>query len=120
MGFFDHDKDRLSKKDAAHRRDVGMGRAEDHAERVTENWRETGDDALEQYLRERGDESFLSEHFIEWTRKHEVPQPPDARAWGSVVRAARMAGRIEQIGAAPAATSNLGLKIVWKQRKASR
>lgn len=110
-----YDGDHLSKKKAAIRRDDGISRAETHAERVTANWRDVAMTALEKYLSERGNLPFLAEEFIDWTRKQEVPQPPDARAWGSVFSAARRDEQIERIGTAAAATSNLSPKPLWRR-----
>ncbi len=112
---FNYHADRLSKREAEIRRDQGMSRAEAHADRVTVNWREVASTALEKYLSEHGNAPFLAEQFIDWTRKHGVPQPPDGRAWGSVFSAARRGKRIERIGTAAASTSNLSPKPLWRR-----
>lgn len=91
-----------------------MSRAEGHAERVEPGWRELALVSLEQFLAGH-DGSFLTEQFIEWSRKNGVEQPPDDRAWGPVITRAFRRRIIERVGFALARTSNLGPKSVWRR-----
>jgi hypothetical protein len=109
-------EDRLSRRDAAIRRDDGIRRARKHAEARLKSWRLLGMVALEKYLVLRGDDKFLTEEFIEWGRKEKVPQPPDGRAWGSVISSAQKLDIIEKAGTRNAATSNLSPKVLWKKK----
>ena len=107
-------EDRLSRRDAAIRRDDGIRRARKHAEARLKSWRLLAMVALERYLVIRGSQEFLAEEFVEWGRKEKVPQPPDGRAWGSVFSSARRLDIIERVGTRNAATSNLSPKPLWK------
>jgi hypothetical protein len=49
-----------------------------------------------------------------------LPTPPDARAWGHVVRVASTSGYIEQCGSARAGSSNGSLKPLWRATPAVR
>jgi hypothetical protein len=51
---------------------------------------------------------------VEWCRKEGVPQPPDGRAWGSVISSARRLEIIQKVGTRLAATSNLSPKCLWR------
>jgi hypothetical protein len=104
---------RLSRRDAADRRDDGMRRARKHAEKITQSWRLIAMVGLEKFLRERSD-PFLAEQFVDWSRKNGVPQPPDGRAWGAVLSSARRLEIIEKVGVGLATTSNLSPKPLWK------
>lgn len=105
---------RLSRRDAERRMEDGMRRSRKHAEARLASWRLVAMIALEKFVRERGMQPFLAEAFVDWCRETRVPQPPDGRAWGSVISGARRLGTIERIGTAPAATSNLSPKPLWR------
>ena len=107
-------EDRLSRRDAATRRDDGIRRARKHAEARLKSWRLLAMVALEKYLAARQGEAFLAEEFIDWSRKNNIAQPPDGRAWGSVFSSARRLDIIERIGTRNAATSNLSPKPLWR------
>ena len=96
---------------AAQRRNVGMQRAADHADRETPDWRDQAYEFLLTFA--RANHEFLSEDFVEAAVSRGIPKPPDGRAWGAIVRRAAVAGAIRRVGAAPARTSNCSLKPVW-------
>jgi hypothetical protein len=112
--FGDISKHRLSRQDSSIRRDDGIRRARQHAEKVKKSWRLIGMVALEKFLALRGFQEFLAEEFVDWCRKDGTPQPPDGRAWGSVFTSARKLELIEKIGTRNAATSNLSPKVLWR------
>lgn len=105
-----------TKAEACRRRDEGMKRSSDHAERVTPEWNAQADAAFRHYLNVTEGRSFLTEEFIAWARvQPDIDMPPDDRAFGSVIRRASLAHVIDKVGAAPANTSNLGLKTLWRK-----
>lgn len=73
--------------------------------------------ALEQYLDEHA-EPFLAEQFVAWSRDR-IDQPPDGRAWGSILSAARRRSLIKRIGTGAAITSNLSPKPLWQKASTS-
>jgi hypothetical protein len=100
-------------RDAARaRRDDGMARAAAHADAIKALWTEAAMHVFELYLAEHA-EPFLAEQFIAWSRGY-IDQPPDGRAWGSVLAAARRRGLIDRVGTANAVTSNLSPKPLWQ------
>lgn len=107
---------RLSRPEARTRREDGMRRAREHAEKITKSWRLIGMVALERFLGERKDKPFLAEEFVDWSKKNGVPQPPDGRAWGSVLSSARKLDIIVKAGVGLATTSNLSPKPLWRSR----
>lgn len=94
------------------RRDVGMQRAVDHADRVTDGWREIARAHVEEFARKHS--TFLAEDVIAAAR--DVPEPPTRKAWGAVIQRAAREGIIEKIGFAPAKTSNCSPKVLWRSR----
>jgi hypothetical protein len=105
-----------SNAEARAKRDQGIERATQHAERVAQEWNDSADFALRNYLDFVHGVPFLSEEFVAWVRARDLlPMPPDGRAWGGVIRRAAIAHAIEKAGAAPANTSNRSLKILWRQ-----
>lgn len=108
-----------ARKRAAERRDLGMERAETHANRVTPEWTERATEIFRTYCEHR-EEDFLTENFIVWAReKYNFVAPKDGRAWGSIVSRAARIGWITCIGSDPAVTSNLGLKKKWRSNLSS-
>jgi hypothetical protein len=107
-----------STQQAIERRDIGIDRASSHAERVSPDWNATADAALRYYLAIIHGRSFLAEEFVAWARvRPNLDMPPDGRAWGSVVRRAALAKRIEKVGYAPANTSNRSPKCLWREKR---
>lgn len=94
------------------RRDDGLKRAGDHA---GDGWKRRARSYLLEYLttRRRGDD-FLTEHLRDFAHNRGLEFPPDGRAWGAVLQAAARDGLIEKIGYAPAKSSNLSPKVLWR------
>jgi hypothetical protein len=103
----------LSVVAANQRRDEGIKTARQHADRAKARWRDEAFDGFALFLTKHGGE-FLSETFVEWGRNR-LPQPPDGRAWGGIIRRAANMGLIEQIGTALASTSNRSPKPLWRR-----
>ena len=102
---------------AALRRDDGIERAGDHADREHEEWRVTAAKLLETYaeFQVRG-KPFLIEDATTFAYGSGLPQPPDGRAWGAAARLAKSKGYIVACGYAPAKSSNLSPKVLWRLR----
>lgn len=106
----------LSVSKACARRDKGIQRASDHAERWRADWNDAAAVMLHRYLTTLHGRSFLTEEFIAWARaKTDMPMPPDGRAWGGVIRRAATEHHIEKVGSAQANTSNRSLKFLWRE-----
>lgn len=103
-----------SHEHAKKRRDRGMKAAAEHADRVLDDWQERTYELLLKFIEQRGDAPFLVEEFRHWGR-YTIRQPPDGRAFGSVIARARKSGIIVSIGARPAASSNRSLKVLWQR-----
>lgn len=99
---FDHARDR---------RDDGIDRA---AENAGLAWRLAARAYLVEYLLRIGSADFLAEDAREYAEGMGLEDPPDGRAWGAVVLEARRAGVIRKVGAAPARSSNLSYKTLWR------
>lgn len=97
---------------AMERADRGIESSGAHADRVEDGWRYQALALLTAFAREIG-RSFVVEEARAYAEKHGLPDPPDARAYGSVVRLARAKGRIRKVGYAPAASSNGSPKCLW-------
>lgn len=81
--------------DADRRRDLGISRAVSHAERVVNEWNARADAALFSFLIEQCGQSFLAEDFVRYaTLRFGLPEPPDRRAFGGVIRRSARAGKI--------------------------
>src|SRR5579862_3887558 len=82
---------------SARRRDDGIARALTHAESVRMGWNMAADELLLRFLGTvQG--GFLAEQFVAYAEKGAFPPPPDARAWGGVIRRAAIAGIIRRVG----------------------
>lgn len=107
----------LSTAIAETKRDAGIERAADHAERETPGWIEQASQFLRGYARTHVD--FLAEDVVA-AALFQIPPPPDGRAWGAVFRQAAREGVIHKVGYAPAKTSNLSPKVLWESRVLDR
>jgi hypothetical protein len=103
----------LDFKAARERRDTGMQRAADHANRVEPEWSDKAY-RLAVKMFEIRDASFLAEDVVR-SLAGVIPDPPDKRAWGHIFQRAARNGVIEKIGYAPAATSNCSPKVLWRR-----
>lgn len=102
---------------AALRRDDGIERAGDHADREHLEWRERAATLLEAYADKqvRG-KPFLIEDATQFAYDAGLPVPPDGRAWGAAVRLAKSKGFIVACGYRAAKSSNLSPKVLWRLR----
>lgn len=104
----------ISRKEAARiKRDVGMERVIDHADRVNTGWSEDCLNLLRLFLVQQCGQPFLTEDFKRWTVGR-IDPPPDGRAYGPVIMRAKREGFIRTVGVAKATTSNLSLKPIWQ------
>lgn len=71
--------------------ELGSRRALNHANRQAPKW---GDKAL-QFLIRCPLQTFSSEDVRKYAHKRGLPQPPDPRAWGAVIRKAVSTGLIQ-------------------------
>ena len=77
-----------------HYRDIGMAQAEDHANYVHEDW---SVNAFNFLLRNLPEDPFMGEEIIKAARGI-IPEPPDPRAWGPIIRKAALSGFIKRVG----------------------
>lgn len=77
-------------------------RAHAHAERKVDDWGSRAADLFVACAKHMGC-PILTEEAALFARVHgALPDPPDGRAWGAVVRKLKTAGRIRSVGYAPA------------------
>lgn len=79
------------------RRDDGMKRAVDHADRVSHAWSVLAYQFLIHCLNVWGDETFIAEDVVKCSHAT-VPEPPDARSLGAIIQRAARAGLIVKAG----------------------
>jgi hypothetical protein len=101
-------------EEARARRDLGIERAATHANQVVAAWVDMAVDSLRVYSRTH--EEFLTEDVREIAYALGLPQPPDGRAWGQVMRRGQREGVVERCGYAPAHSSNCSPKVKWRSR----
>jgi hypothetical protein len=77
--------------------EAGAAMAADHAERVEPGWNDAALDLLLKFAVICGG-SFLVEDVRAFAEEAGLGDPPDPRAWGSVVLCAKRAGLIESLG----------------------
>jgi len=85
----------LDFKAAGALRDAGIMQAAEHADAVIENWSEIALQFLQTFLNTAGE--FMTEE-VRLAAIGFVPEPPDARAWGSIIVKARKKGLIKKTG----------------------
>lgn len=96
------------------RRDDGMRRAEEHADRVTHAWSALAYGFVHQYVAGlSGADVFITEKLVEAARAAAIPDPPDARAWGSIINRAARNGLIVKSGYAE--DRFCSPKTVWRR-----
>lgn len=101
--------------DAIIRRTQGMLSAELHANAVQNNWSDLAYDALARFCLalDTPDRTFLAEDVRQFAEDEHL-ETAEARAWGAIFRSAVRNGLIEKAGFAPAKSSNLSPKILWR------
>lgn len=90
------DPDAVRRVTATERRDDGMRRAVDHADRVSHAWSVLAYQFVQHYLAYDG--PFLAEELVRAAYDYGIPEPPDARAWGAIMNRAARAGLIVKAG----------------------
>lgn len=76
------------------RRDSGMNRAVEHADRTSPGWQDAALEAFKAYAATH--RTFTTEQVR--TASPNVPQPPDKRAWGHVARRACKEAIVRKVG----------------------
>jgi len=80
-------------------RDEGMIRAASHANRITDDWQDKAYQILCEFVAKSDGQSFLAEDVRAYAiNRHNLPHPPDNRAWGAPITKAAKAGLIVRIG----------------------
>lgn len=93
--------------------EAGMARAAEHADRVSDGWQDRAYEFLKLYaLRNR---SFTAEE-VRAAAVGLVPDPPDGRAWGAVMRRASRACLISREGFESAKDARVHRNIVTRWR----
>lgn len=85
----------------------GMNSAAAHADAVHGDWQDRAYEVVQRYVAalRKGftDSTFIAEDVREYAaRRYSLPDPPDKRAWGSVMRRAASDGLIRNVGATKA------------------
>lgn len=93
------------------RRDLGMARVRRAADDAAHDWTELAAAYLRDYALTTHGQPFLVEDAAEVSR---LPAPPNAKAWGPAVQIAARRGWIVRAGYAPARSSNLSPKCLWR------
>lgn len=95
------------------RRDNGIDDSAEHAEHDMPGWIDDAVLYARQFAVEHRHDKFLAEDLRYWATKQGLPQPPELRVWGAVIRAASKAGYIARVGYGSARSSNLSPKVLW-------
>lgn len=88
---------RTDRQDATKRRDNGMSRATEHANRVHGDWFDQAATMLLLYIQQHRGREFMAEGVREWAAQNGMPNPPDLRAWGGVFNRASRDGVIRHV-----------------------
>lgn len=78
-------------------RDRGIKESEEHANEAYNDWSEKAYNFLIDYMRDASANEFMAED-VRDASKNIVPEPPNLRAWGSVIVRAIKSGLIERAG----------------------
>lgn len=105
--------EQLTIEDAIARRDDGIARAIEHA---GQRWKRLARGYVLEYLAAQS-ESFLAEDARAFAERLGFEAPPDGRAWGAVIQGAAREGLIAKVGYAPAKSSNLSPKVLWRRTR---
>jgi len=100
---------------AIERRDIGIHRAVEKADRDVPDWSWVAYYGLLKYTQVNKLRTFLAEDVREWCERYGyVPPPENGKAWGAVMQRAARRKVIEKCGYAPAKSSNLSPKVLWR------
>jgi hypothetical protein len=104
------------------RRDQGIRAAVEHAdaEQSSPKWSDQAEAYAEMMIAKRGYKPFLMEEIVQAAIRDGIPEPPDRRAWGHVIRALAKRGVVRKMGFAEAATSNCSPKVLWSKAVPAR
>lgn len=92
-----------------------MALSEDKANRDAPGWSEDALHGVELYCLANPGKEFLAEEAREWAEAMELVDPAkNERAWGAVLRRAAKLQIIRKVGYAPAKSSNLSPKVLWR------
>lgn len=97
----------MSLLEARARGQTGIESSAKHAEHDAPGWGELAQTVLRWYLR-RHDRPFTFEEVRLWSELHDLPRPPELRAWGSVAQRALRDGVIRKTGAYRATAASNG------------
>jgi hypothetical protein len=102
----------LDIEEAIRLKDEGMETATAHADTVTPEWR----DIAYAFLQSRRLKGVFLVEDIRKAAEGIVPEPPDSRAWGSVIRRAAKAELVEKVGvqAKASAVCHRGFASLWQ------
>lgn len=96
--------------------DAGSTRAGEHADRQSAAWSARAAAGVLAFARLAGGAWLLEDaRQSRQVRDLALPDPPDGRAWGHVVRLLVRAGQIEAAGYAAARSSNGSPKVLWRR-----
>jgi hypothetical protein len=97
------------------RRDQGIKAAVEHAdaEQPSPKWSVQAEAYAEMMIQRRGYKPFLMEEIVAAAIRDGIPEPPDRRSWGGIIRALAKRGVVRKMGYAEAATSNCSPKVLW-------
>lgn len=99
---------------ARSRRDQGMTRAVENADRQSPEWSTLAYSFLLSFARTH--QYFISEDVSGASKEQHFPQPPTDRAWGQIYRRAIKAGIIVQDGTGRSARRHASLCPRWHSR----
>ena len=100
---------------AAASRDTGMALSEANANRAKIRWSEDAEMTVILYCNTHKGQDFLTEQIREWGEDMGfVDAPPNAKAWGGVMRRSAANGVIRKVGYGAAKSSNLSPKVLWR------
>jgi hypothetical protein len=96
-------------------RDKGIAKAIRHADAVSPTWSDRAYAYLQAYL-SRQREPFQTESFRYWVEGR-LEEPPNKRAFGSVILRAANAGLIEKVGIKPVTNpkANMAFAALWQR-----
>jgi hypothetical protein len=96
--------------------EAAIQRGVDHADRVEPGWSDTAWDFLVGFLRDT--DEFMAED-VRAKASGLVPDPPDARAWGGVIRRAVKAGMLTRVGYGTKKAKNCHMQpiTIWRTNR---
>lgn len=103
----------MTNQEAETRRDIGIARAERHANAAWCQWSEVAFDYLRLYCEDNPGDRFLAEELRNFAAAHGFTSAND-KAWGAIMRKGAKEGLIYRYGYAPARSSNLSPKCLWE------